>query len=185
MPLIIGITGTVGSGKDTIAEYFLKKGYVYHSLSDVIREECRRKSLEITRENLITTGNDLREKFGYNYLAKIVRERIRNNHDEKAVVVSIRHPLEVEELRKEPGFKMILVDALLELRYQRTQQRNQRRPEDESTFEQFKLNEERERTGTAAGQQLDSVAKLADFTILNGGTLEELTAKLDKIDNRG
>jgi len=52
----IGLTGTNGSGKGAAAEYFIQKGYVYFSLSDVIREELRKNGIEPTRDNLIRMG---------------------------------------------------------------------------------------------------------------------------------
>lgn len=55
--LIIGIVGTAGSGKDTLAEYLQKKGFIYTSLSDRIREECDRLNLSRDRDNLIRVAN--------------------------------------------------------------------------------------------------------------------------------
>ena len=73
--MIIGLTGKNGSGKTEVSEYLKSRGFEYHSLSDEIRDEIRRRGLEITREVLIEVGNDLREKFGPGVLA----ERILSN----------------------------------------------------------------------------------------------------------
>ncbi len=40
---LIGLTGTNGAGKGEVASFFMKKGYAYFSLSDVIREELKKK----------------------------------------------------------------------------------------------------------------------------------------------
>ena len=60
--MIIGLTGKNAAGKGEVAEYLKKKGFVYYSLSDVIREEATEKGLEHSRENLINLGNELRKK---------------------------------------------------------------------------------------------------------------------------
>jgi len=51
--IIIGITGTNASGKDTAADFFKAQGFNIFSLSDILREEARRRDLAISRENLI------------------------------------------------------------------------------------------------------------------------------------
>jgi dephospho-CoA kinase len=48
--MIIGLTGKNGSGKTEVSEYLKNRGFEYHSLSDEIRNEIRRRGLEITRE---------------------------------------------------------------------------------------------------------------------------------------
>ncbi len=176
--MTIGITGSGGSGKDTVAEYLQKKGFSRYSCSDIIREECVKKSLETTRDNLIRVGNELREEFGNGYLAGEILKKIKNDESENSVVVSIRHPGEIEMLKSDPSFKMILIDAPLEIRYARTQDRNQNRPEDKDSFEKFKENEEKEKTGTGSGQQLNLVAKMANDIIINDGSFEDLYKKI-------
>lgn len=179
--MIIGVTGSGGSGKDTIAEYLQKKGFSRYSCSDIIREKCAKEGLETTRENLIRVGNELRKKFGNGYLAGEILKKIKNDKPENSVVVSIRHPGEVEILKLDSGFKMIMIDAPLEIRYARTQDRNQNRPEDKDSFEKFKEHEEKERTGTGIGQQLNLVAKMADDIIINDGSFEDLYKKTEEI----
>ena len=66
--MIIGLTGKNASGKGEVANYLKTKGFVYYSLSDVLREEATKRGLEHTRDNLINLGNELRKKYGANYL---------------------------------------------------------------------------------------------------------------------
>ena len=51
--MIIGLTGSYGAGKDTVADYLKAKGFGYHSLSDILRGELVRSGQSITRESLI------------------------------------------------------------------------------------------------------------------------------------
>lgn len=176
--MIIGVTGTSGSGKDSVAEYLKSKGFNYHSLSDILRTECEKQGLEITRDNLIATGNKLRQLYGYGILAEKIIQEIKN--EEKSLVVSIRHPKEVEALKKEKDFVLIAVNAPLELRFERISKRK-KGMEDDVDFLKFKEQDEKERSGSDNTQQINAVMSEANFLIVNDGTLEELYKKVDSI----
>ena len=53
MHYIIGLTGRNAAGKGTIADLLKKRKFIYHSLSDTLREELSHKSMEESRDNLI------------------------------------------------------------------------------------------------------------------------------------
>ncbi len=176
---IIGIVGLTGAGKDALADYLKNKGFAYSSLSDPIREECLSRGLSTERDNLINVANELRQKFGHSELAKRSLKKIKESKSDKFVIVSIRHPEEVEYLKNQGNLKLIAVEAAIELRYQRISQRG--RPEDFVSFEKFKEQEERERFGSGEQQQLDKVISMADFKVDNSGSLEDLYQQVDKI----
>ena len=171
---LIGLTGTNGAGKGEVAAFFQKKGYAYFSLSDLIREELRKKGKELSRDNLIQMGNKLREKFGADVLARRIMEKVKG----KAVIDSIRNPHEVSFLRKQPGFILLAIDAPVELRYERIRRRG--RQESATTLQEFIAKEAEEMTHIEKGQQLKACMSLADFKILNDGSLDSLHNKLEK-----
>src|SRR5215468_935904 len=105
--MLIGLTGRNASGKGEVAAYLVKKSFYYYSLSDVIREEIRRRGQPLTRENMIETGNELRYHFGPGILAKRILEKI--EADKHYVIDSIRNPSEVETLRTAKDFKLLKV----------------------------------------------------------------------------
>lgn len=178
-PLIIGLTGTNASGKGTIADYLKRKGFAYYSLSDVIREELKKKKIKITRESLILTGNRLRERFGPAILAKRIITRMTNKN---SVVDSIRNTNEVRELRKLKNFTLIAVDAPIGLRFERAKARG--RVENATTVEQFRAIEKREASKNAKHQQIDKCTRMADYKIKNEGTKKELDGKIERIIKR-
>lgn len=178
--MIIGITGLSASGKDTVAKIFEQKGFANFSLSDIIREYCRQQGQVTTRENLIAAGKYLRETYGNDHLPSQVIKKIREQEIKNAVIVSLRHPDEIRLLKKEPDFKLVIVESPIEVRFARTQVR-QGRPEDRDNFQEFKAHEDQERTGTSGGQQIDAVMAMADKTIDNTGTIEELKAKVKNL----
>ncbi len=171
---LIGLTGTNGSGKGEVASFFVKKGYAYHSLSDIIREELRKQGQKITRDNLIRMGNLMREQFSADILARRVMKKVKSH----AVIDSIRSPKEIEYLKKQGGFILISVDAPPETRYERVRKRG--REESASTLQEFMAKEAEEMTTQEKGQQLLACMKMADYTIQNDGTLQELHKKLEE-----
>jgi len=172
---LIGLTGTNGSGKGEAASFFVKKGYAYFSLSDIIRDELRNKGQEITRDNLIRMGNSMREELSSDILAQMVMKKIKG----KAVIDSIRNPKEVEYLRKQQGFLLLSIDALPKIRYERVKKRG--REESVLTLQEFIAKEAEEMSTEERSQQLQVCMKMADFTIQNNGTLRELHTKLEKL----
>ncbi|MBI2338979.1 MAG: AAA family ATPase, partial [Deltaproteobacteria bacterium] len=67
--MIIGLTGKNGSGKGEVAKLLTSSGFIYYSLSDVLRDELKKQGKEVTRENLIEIGNRLRTEGGPSVLA--------------------------------------------------------------------------------------------------------------------
>ncbi|MFH0853149.1 MAG: AAA family ATPase [bacterium] len=179
--MIIGITGTFGAGKDTVAEYLEKeKEFKAYSLSDAIRDECRQLNLPIDRDTLQKVGNDLRAKSGLNVLAQRIIQKINQEGQRNAQITSVRNPGEWEEIKKTGQAYLISVDAPIELRFQRIKGRQ--RIDDNIDFEKFKAQEELEQQSTdPASQQLKQMAEMADYTIVNDKTLEELYRKVDEV----
>ena len=181
--MIIGLTGKNASGKGEAADYLQKKGFVYFSLSDELREEAAKMGYEQTRTNLIKIGNNLRKKYGTNYLAKKVNEKISMEKKEnKFVVDSIRNPGEITELKKNKDFFLLGIDAPVELRFKRIKER--KRFGEAKTLAQFMKMEERENFKNKANQQLDKCLEMADKVIVNNSTLEELHNKIDSFLNK-
>lgn len=174
--MIVGVTGSYCAGKDTFAKYLETKGFTHISLSDFLRSELRTRKKQVTRENLILVGNELREKFGHGVLAIMALDAM--EPDKKYVVSSIRHPVEVEVLKKRKNFVMVFVDAPQKNRFLRMQQRG-RSEKDPSTLKEFVASEKKEKSKGGPGQQLHKVARIADVKINNTGSLEQFYKKID------
>ncbi len=176
--MIIGLTGKNGSGKGEVARFLKERGFEYFSLSDVIREEVAKKKRQITRDNLIATGNELRKKFGQDILAKRIIDRI--EIDKNYVVDSIRHPAEAKAFKFRNGFALLNVTASSKVRFERLKKR--KRENDPKTFQEFVKLEKREgKSVVGSDQQLDRTIKLADYSVQNSGTLQKLQDDITKI----
>jgi len=175
--MIIGLTGENCAGKDTVAEHLKRKGFYYLSLSDVIRDELATEGKQITRENLIAKGNELREKFGPAVLAARTIAKIEGSKN--YAVISIRNPAEVSELAKTPNFHLIHVTASANVRFERMKARG--REGDPKTLEGFMALEKAEYASADKNkQQLSQVMKLASKKIENESDLAHLYESMDK-----
>jgi len=177
--MIIGLTGLYASGKDDAANYLVKIGFIHYSLSDELREELKKKKVEITRENLISLGNELRKKHGPNILAKKIIKKL--NKNQNYVISSIRNIYEVNELKKLENFKLINIESQIEKRLERIIKRN--REEDPKTIEELREKENIEQSQNENEQQLHKVKEMADISIKNNSTLEELYKNIQSTVN--
>lgn len=183
-PIVLGLTGKNASGKGTVAEILKKKDFIYHSLSDSLRDELNSLKKEETRENLIEIGNKLREKGGPGVLADKLLPKL--NSDSNHIVDSIRNPFEVISLRKGTlfgSFILISVDANARLRYDRLRSRG--RTGDTDSWEKFVEQERKEENNDDPNkQQLSKTMEMADYIIDNSGTIGELEAQINRIFSR-
>jgi dCMP deaminase len=177
--VILGVAGTNGAGKGEVVSYLTARSFYALSLSDVLREELRARGEPESRERLIALGNELREKGGPAALADRLVAKLAG--DRNYVIDSIRHPAEVEALRRTGrGFKLLWVDADPKLRFERLRARG--RSGDPTTLEKLLELEGRERGGAGPNaQQLDAIEQLADFRLRNEGALAVLHAGVQRV----
>jgi dephospho-CoA kinase len=176
---IVGITGTIGAGKSLVRnilkEYF-ESSYVI-SLSTILK---RRLGRNADRKTLQDFGNELRAKFGSQILAEVAIENLPEK--ELIIIDGIRNPGEVEFLRKKFGenFKLIAVDAPIQLRFERTIKRKYERIK---SFREFLQLNERDlgKNEPEYGQQVAKCLQQADFLIVNDGSIDDLRKKLEEI----
>ena len=176
--MIIGITGMYCSGKDTVAEYLVTKGFTHFSLSDLIREELGRRGIEVTRDNLIKVANEMRETYGHGVLGERALEKMKGIKGD-FVISSIRHPAEVQALKKHGHFFLVEARAPISIRFQRIKKRN--RENDPKTLKELKEKEKLESQDSGPGQQLTNVVKLAQYVLVNDGTHKQQQKKIDRL----
>ncbi len=182
--MIIGITSFLAAGKGTMSEHLKEKGFLIYSCSDIIREECRKQGLEITRDNLQMMGNKLREENGPNVLAKRLAEKIsleKLKGNNNFVVESLRNPLEIEELKLFKDFTLVFIDVESKIRYERAKARLKEKEHIDS-YEDFINSEKKElESKDPNSQQLLKCKKLSKYTITNNTTIEEFLKQIDEL----
>jgi dephospho-CoA kinase len=174
---IIGITGTLGAGKGTVAEYLVEqKGFTHFSVRAFLEEEIVKRGLEVSRDSMVIVANDLRKNFGPAYIIEqLVAQAVEQGND--SVIESVRGTGEAEALKK-MGALLLSVDADQRVRYERILSRKSNT--DEITFEKFVADEEREmNSDDPTKQSIASVMRMADIHITNNETKEELWEVLE------
>ena len=69
--MIIGVTGTIGAGKESVVDYLVSKGFAYFSFSKLIREEAKQRGFGMDRQSLEDLGDLIRKENGdVGYFAK-------------------------------------------------------------------------------------------------------------------
>ena len=175
--LVIGITGTLGSGKGTIVDYLVRAhGFAHFSAREFIIEEVKRRGLPVNRDSFSPTADDLREKHGPSYIIDELYTRAEAS-GKNAVVESLHAVAEVESLRRHSNFILFAVDADQHQRYARIQARKS--VTDQITFEEFQAHEEREMYQTEAHRQnIAGCMAMADYTFQNNGTISDLESQV-------
>lgn len=181
---VIGISGTNGSGKDTLGEILAKDyGWLFISVTNLLRAEATRRGLPTERLYTSKISAEWRREFGLGVLVdKAVEQYKEQSSPSRGLAISsLRNPGEVEEIHRLGG-KMVWVDADPKVRYNRTISRN-RGKEDVKSFEQFLAEEQDEMNqgGDAATLNMEAVKAKADIFLTNNtDSIEEFKRAVQK-----
>lgn len=178
--MLIGITGTDGSGKGTVVEYLVnEKRFSHYSARVIWVAEIERQGIENNRANMRKVANELRAAHGNDFLVTHYLKKMEEEQPKNAVIESIRTTAEADTLKRNGGI-LLAVDADQKLRYERIQARKS--SSDQISFEEFQKHEQLEMDDPDPhGMQKAKVIAMADYTILNNGTLEELHAQIEEV----
>jgi dephospho-CoA kinase len=172
--MIIGVTGRIASGKGYLASYLAENGFKKLTISSFIKDELIKRNLPLTRENYQDVGDEVRKKEGTG--AWIKRMNLGEGH---YVVDGLRNPGEIAELKKSDDFYLVAVDAPQRMRYERTVSR---KTGDSISWKDFAEQDNREVSEKDSSKmQLNECIGMADFKILNDGSLQEFESKIDEI----
>lgn len=182
LKFVVGITGTIGSGKEVVKEVLMKNFNCYSvSLSSVIQAQAK---VKVDRKILQDLGNELRRKYGNFILAKLATDYLQRDK-EMIIIEGIRNPGEVDYLKKtfREKFFLIAVDAPRELRWERIKARG--REGDPKTWEEFIEVDERDQGfgEPLYGQRVRECIQMANIILTNDGTKEDLEKKIDEVLN--
>jgi cytidylate kinase len=180
---LIGLSGTNGSGKDTAGEIVAEKyGYLFVSVSDLLRVELRARGIPVERQHLRKLSAEWRREFGLGVLVDKAVELAEKSGYPGVVASPMRNVGEAQHL-KDLGGTLVWVDADQAMRYQRVRSTHRGRPgEDDKTFEQFCAEEQAEMypsdPNDPAVLNMAGVRALADITIVNESDLQALQASV-------
>jgi len=178
---IIGFTGMPGSGKTEAVRVAKELGskvkVKVFSMGDIVKDEARKRGVEINDENVGRFATGERENFGKGIWAERTAERIKNISDGIIVVIDgIRNNEEIEKFREifDKDFITIAIHTRTKERFERMMERE--REDDIKSKEEFDKRDERE-----LGWGIGTTIARADITVVNEGTLESFKQKIREI----
>ncbi|MBW3568811.1 AAA family ATPase [Candidatus Parcubacteria bacterium] len=166
---IIGLSGTNGSGKDTVAEFLKDEhGFYIASATDMLEAELKKLDRPTDRTHKRELGNQWRRDQGLGVIVQRAVEEAKKAGFDKVVVGSLRNSGEAD-LVHALGGKVIWVDADPLVRYQRVISGKRGRIEDSKSYEEFLSDEEAEMNeqGDAATLSMAEVKAKSDIFIEN------------------
>lgn len=172
--LVVGLTGSFGSGCSTLKESLSKLGFETFSLSKYVKNEWvkrNKKPIEqAPRKALQNIGDQMRKNSGKNeYLAERAAKEAskRAKRDRSLLFDNIRNIGEVHYFRRTyPNFFLIAMDCSPKIRWDRVKEQYQSINKNES---QFEIDDRRDKFDerTKFGQTVDSCVDDADVLIDN------------------
>lgn len=168
---LLGLAGTNGAGKDTVAEILADKhNFLFISVSDLLRDELQQRGLPAERENLRELSAEWRREFGLGVLidkaVELYEQKGGNDTYDGLVVSSIRNPGEIDRIH-DFGGELLWIDADVKVRFDRITSRN--RVDDPQTLEEFEKQQmaEMQHSGDEATLSMGDVMKRADKVFMN------------------
>lgn len=150
--MIIGVTGTIGSGKGTFCKGLERyTDFSVFSFGNLVREEAKRRRIEETRENLQELGFRLRREEGRPAWAIKMADKILSLPSEGWIIDGFRYPDQVNYFKNcfGKGFRLMSVDAFPWIRFKFL--RNRGREGDPRSYEEFLEQDKRDKIGYLQG----------------------------------
>ncbi len=175
--MIVGLTGSYGAGKGSVAEYLVNhNGFAHFSARTFITHALEKEGLGTDRDSMIAMGNKLRAEYGPSYIFEQLVQMAKD-HGGDAVVESVRTVTEAEYVRSQGGV-VLGVDADPQVRYHRIVARGSET--DHVTFEEWKAQEQSESNpDDPTKQDVFGALRASDAIIQNSTTLEDLYREVD------
>lgn len=169
--IIIGLTGRFGAGCSATAQLLevgnqFKRNGLSTVLKDLAKEDNKFLKLpeKYKRNYLQNLGDELRNKNGQEYIAKIIIDKLREENDSRNIVIDgFKNPAEVCLFREEfSNFYLFAIDAETEARRERTKEIY------DKDLECFRIDDVRDE-GTDerpfSGQQVKVCMRIADILV--------------------
>ncbi len=180
---IVFIVGMTGSGKSIVSDELVKKGFAYLRFGQITMDEIKKRGLEINETNEKTTREGLRKKYGMGAYATLNIPKFDEFLKTSNVVGDGLYSWTEYKILKEKYGDLMYVLAVFappKMRYERLENRAVEN-DAESRFRSIS----REKSQSRDCAEIENIEKggpivMADFTIVNTGTVEDIKMQLDK-----
>jgi len=173
---VVAVVGMAGSGKSEIARFFSAKGYTTVRFGEITDEAVRQQGLPLIEENERPVRERIRQEHGMAAYAKLSIPRIENALKTSNVVVDGLYSWEEYIYLKDyytDRFMVVAVWASPQDRYRRLMNRKMR----PMTLQQAVSRDRAEIENLNKGGPIC----MADFTILNTGSISDLKKQVERI----
>lgn len=178
--MIVALVGMCGSGKSEAANFFSKKGIPIVRFGDATEIELKKRGLDINPQNEKIIREDLRKNFGMDAFAKVNEPRIKDSlkKHQHVIIDGLYSWEEYLYLKKAFGNSLALLHiyASPKTRQKRLAIRKIR----PLTPEETKSRDVAEIENSKKGGPI----AIADYAIVNEGTLEDLFGELIKFHQK-
>ncbi len=171
---IISLVGMCGSGKTNSSSFLQKKGFSYLRFGDITMEELKKRNLEVNEKNERLVREGLRKEHGMEAYAKLSIPKLRQLLEKGNVIADGLYSWEEYKLlKKEFGRRIVvlLIQTSPSTRAKRLAVREIR----PLTREEVASRDSSEIENLNKGGPIS----MADYTIVNEGSLGELSASMD------
>ncbi|HNZ86877.1 MAG TPA: AAA family ATPase [bacterium] len=189
MNKLICIAGMCGSGKSEVSNFFVDRGFSYVRFGQITLDEIQKRGLEVSEDNERKFREDFRKEHGQGAYAILnipkFDEALKNSN---TIGDGLYSWSEYKVLKEKYGdnFIVIAVYASPSTRYSRLERRAERHENDkENRFRSIS----KEKAQSRDYADIENIEKagpiaMADFTVVNEGTLEDLKNNLENIYNK-
>ena len=183
--VVVAITGLPGAGKSLAADFFVSKGFQFIRFGQVTLDEIKRRKLELNEKNERIIREGLRKKHGMGAFAKLILPKVEKMLKKGNVIADGLYSFEEYELFKKAfndRFMLLAIYASPQTRYRRLSNRKLKKTDKALRNRPFTIQEARSRD-LAELKNLNKgpAIALADYTIVNEGTIALFKKDLDKI----
>ena len=169
--IAVGLSGPIAAGKTTAARILERLGFRYCRFSEIIAQELRARGTPVTRDTLQALGEETHNsRFGQRQLQNKLAVHV--EQAPRIVVDGLRHPEDRAFLRERWGTAAfhVHVDASVDIRARRYTAGTDR---SEDAFHRAETH--------AVEQNVGTMESLADSTMANAGTIDELETALRQV----
>ena len=176
--LVIGLAGMPGSGKSIVVETAQEEGYTVVVMGDIVREETKKRGLELTPKNVGKVMLELRKTGGNSVIAEKCVPKIEQSKTERVIVDGIRSLNEVKVFERYfSRFSLVGVHSSPETRFNRLNRRH--RSDDPCEWKLFQERDMRE-----LGVGLGNAIAMAEYLITNENGKDSTKSKVRGILRR-
>lgn len=164
---VLGLSGTIGSGKSTVAEYLNNKGFISRRFSQILENILKNRNEEISHSNLQKIGYKIHNSPGQKWLGKKLLEELPKY---KNIVIDglcfpEDHALMVETFG--PSFVHLHIETPIEFLISRIKN---------GEINKIPI---KKALNNSIESNIKNLRKLSSHTIINDGSISELYSKVN------